>query len=237
MTSDVQQRLLAVQQELADVRQALTSRAGTGLDAADPMTGRVIGRFLAAAGLGGLALIPLIITVLSLGAGDPGVAFTALPFGAALAYAAYRVSRPALLAVLSGSGERDRLLVQERRLLEQAERLRGDGGDGSAPGRTPVGSGELPAAPDHQPSAYAQMMHARFPVGRSPERHCASCRHRRRGGRWPSTARSAGAPSRRSACSPPGSAWPCWSGRFERRSGIDAVVRPACRRRSVGAPA
>lgn len=200
MTSDLQQRLLAVQQELADVRQALTSRAGTGLDAADPMTGRVIGRFLAAAGLGGLALIPLIITVLSLGTGDPGVAFTALPFGAALAYAAYRVSRPALLAVLSGSGE-------------------------------------LPAAPDHQPSAYAQMMHARFPVGRSPERHCASCRHRRRGGRWPSTARSAGAPSRRSACSPPGSAWPCWSGRSERRSGIDAVVRPACRRRSVGAPA
>lgn len=60
--------------------------------------------------------------------------------------------------------------MQERRLLEQAERLSRDGGDGSAPDRTPFGSGELPAAPDRQPSAYAQVMHDRFPVGRSTER-------------------------------------------------------------------
>lgn len=51
-TPDVPQRLLTAQRELAEVRRTLVSTAGTGLDAADPMTARVLGNSLAAAGLG-----------------------------------------------------------------------------------------------------------------------------------------------------------------------------------------
>ena len=185
--------LAAVQQELMAVRVELAERAGTGVQRGTTQNSAMIGQIVGAALLGGLAGLVLLLAVIAIATGDFAIGLVFLLPGLALAAgtallvrSAVRVGRPAMR-------ERQDLLDREQRLLQQAALVGGgqaagwpSAPQGAAPyGAAPYGAalhgavlhgaalhgaGPLPAPPDRQPSAYAQMMHARFPVGRSPER-------------------------------------------------------------------
>ena len=167
MSPDPHPRLAAIQTELTEVRRQLAARAHSGLDEQDRSTAPVLLRFLGGMALAAAPALLLLLAALAVVDGEIAIALFFLLPGLGLGYLAYRIAAPALRAILEGNHGRQALLAREQALLREAAHL---AGGGAAAGPPAWGAGPLPAPPDRQPSSYAQMMHVRFPLGRSPER-------------------------------------------------------------------
>jgi hypothetical protein len=152
--------LAQIERDLAEVRRQIALRAGSGLPAGSQENRTALTQGLLAVVLLPFAAIPLLLAVLNVAEGDAGgavvLAVVGLPFGWLLV----RAGRRSLAAF--GRSDLDLLRRQERALVVEADAALRVAG--------PAGFGEVRPLPvDRQPTGYAQLMHARFRLGPSPE--------------------------------------------------------------------
>lgn len=143
-----------VEAELTQVRARLRDTAwGYPTTGTRPFVGLLVATIV----LGGVAGLGLLLAVLAFATGAPGVGAFFLVVGTAFAVPGVVLLRKVVVRQRPVNAERAALLRRESELVAGLRQVESG---------TPV----PPALrPDRQPSPYAQMMWARFPVGPSPE--------------------------------------------------------------------
>ncbi len=170
---DVDGELRRLQGELERVR-ARTAHLAWGLDltpdaGALRRLGRFAGTLVLTSVFGALAGFGVLAGAYAVFTGDLAVAFVFLFFGAVFAVPALVAARRYWRQIKPAADARDRLVAEERAIVARIGYLY------SVRGSAPTSAEGLPLPPERQPSAYAQMMHARFPGrGASPEQALAS---------------------------------------------------------------
>lgn len=189
MTSDVQARLMAIQVELTRVRQHRARRATGNWSSGVQLSALGVLGALVAGLLGTAVLLFALMFVLTALDGELADSLGAIVCGVPLAYVTFRLGRPLMRATARAQHDGERLGQQERQLRREAAWLTGRGsraawlhpswpsdGHDHADARGAWVTGpwpspqHLPARPERQPSSWAQLMHAKHPWGRSPER-------------------------------------------------------------------